>query len=318
MDETLKCERLKSRRAWRSTSGGWNIKRDWQLYVMLLIPVVYIVIFKYIPMYGVLIAFKDFNIFQGIFKSEWVGTEMFQQLWTMQDFRRAFRNTLMLNVLDLAVGFPVPVFLALCLNELKNLKFKKISQTLLYLPYFMSWVIIGGIVYQLFSTNTGMVNQIIKAAGGEVVPFLTNKWYWVITYLFSGIWRSAGWNTSIYMAAITGVDASLYEAAEVDGAGRIRKMISITLPSIKPTIVIMLIMQVGQMMTIGFERPYVMGNNLVMDFSDVLSTFVYRLGLQNGKFSLSTAAGFFQSVVGLILISSANLISEKMGQRGIW
>lgn len=292
--------------------------RDRQLYLMLLLPVIYIILFKYVPMYGVLIAFKDFNIFQGIWKSPWAGTDMFRQLWAMNDFKRAFRNTLMLNMLDLIIGFPVPVFLAICLNEIRNLKFKKISQTLLYLPYFMSWVIVGGIVYQIFSTNTGVVNQVIKAMGKAGVPFLTNKWYWMITYIFSGIWRGAGWNTIIYMAAITGIDASLYEAAEVDGAGRIRKMIHITLPSISATIVMMLIIQVGQMMTIGFERPYVMSNALVTDFSDVLSTFVYRLGLQGGKFSLSTAAGFFQSVVGLILITSANQISKRLGQKGIW
>lgn len=297
---------------------GARLFRDRQLYLMLLLPVIYIILFKYIPMYGVLIAFKDFNIFEGIWKSPWAGFDMFKQLWTMNDFKRAFRNTIMLNLLDLIIGFPVPVFLAISLNEIRNLKFKKISQTLLYLPYFMSWVIVGGIVYQIFSTNTGVVNQVIKAMGKAGVPFLTNKWYWTITYIFSGIWRGAGWNTIIYMAAITGIDASLYEAAEVDGAGRIRKMIHITLPSISATIVMMLIIQVGQMMTIGFERPYVMGNALVTDFSDVLSTFVYRLGLQGGKFSLSTAAGFFQSVVGLILITSANQISKKLGQQGIW
>lgn len=315
MEQKLNREKSAAR---RRTFSGPNLSRDWQLYVMLLIPVIYIIVFKYIPMYGVTIAFKDYNIFEGIFKSDWVGLNMFRQLWDMQDFRRAFRNTLVLNLLDMCIAFPVPILLAVCLNELRSLRFKKISQTLLYLPHFMSWVIIGGIVYQLFSTNTGMVNNVIKAMGGEPVPFLTNKWYWTITYLFSGVWRSAGWETIIYMAAITGVDSSLYEAAEVDGAGRIRKIINITIPSIKSTIVIMLIMRVGQMMTIGFERPYVMGNALVTDFSDVLSTFVYRLGLQSGMFGLSTAAGLFQSVVGLVLITSANWVSKRLGEQGIW
>lgn len=295
-----------------------SIKKDRQLYFMLLIPLIFIILFKYFPMYGVQIAFKNFNIFEGITKSEWVGLEMFRQLWYMNDFKRALRNTLVLNFLDLIVGFPVPIFLALCLNELNNLKFKKFSQTMLYLPYFMSWVIIGGIVYQIFSTNSGVVNQLIKGMGGKEIPFLTNKWYWVVTYLFSGIWRGAGWNTIIYLAAITGIDSSLYEAAEMDGAGKLKKIIHITIPSIAPTVVMMLIIQIGQMMTIGFERPYIMGNALVTDFSDVLSTFVYRIGLQGGKFSLSTAAGFFQSFVGLILITSANQISKRLGQQGIW
>ncbi len=317
MNTAVKEERTAKQRV-KAPSLRSALVRDRQLYLMLLIPVAYIIIFKYIPMYGVLIAFKNFNIFEGIMKSEWAGLEMFRQLWTMNDFKRAFRNTLTLNLLDLIVGFPVPVFLALCLNELRSLRFKKAAQTLLYLPYFMSWVIIGGIVYQIFSTNTGVVNQIIKSMGGERIPFLTNKWYWTITYLFSGVWRGAGWNTIIYMAAITGIDASLYEAAEVDGAGKLRKIFHITLPSIRATIVMMLIIQIGQMMTIGFERPYVMGNALVTDFSDVLSTFVYRIGLQGGKFSLSTAAGFFQSVVGLILITSANQVSKRLGQQGIW
>ena len=302
----------------QKTTGRINISRDWQLYVMLFIPIIYIIIFKYIPMYGVTIAFKDYNLFEGIFKSEWAGFDSFKQLWDMRDFKKALLNTLGLNFLDLCVSFPIPIFLSLCLNELRNLKFKKLSQTVLYLPHFMSWVIIGGIVYQLFSTNTGIVNQVIRAMGGENVPFLTNKWYWLIIYLFAGVWQSAGWNTIIYMAAITGIDPCLFEAADVDGAGRIRKMISITLPSIKGTIIVLLIMRVGQMMSIGFERPYILGNALVTDFSDVLSTFVYRLGLQGGKFSLSTAAGLFQSVVGIALISAANWISSKLNQTGIW
>lgn len=302
----------------KTDKTGPNLKRDWQLYAMIFIPMVYFLIFKYIPMYGVTIAFKDYNIFQGILGSEWVGMDVFKQLTGMHDFRNALKNTLVLNLMDLFFSFPVPIILALSLNELHSAKFKKLSQTLLYLPHFMSWVIIGGIVYQLFSTNSGIVNQIIVQMGGERVPFLTNKWYWLITYLFAGIWQSAGWNTIIYLAAITGIDPSLYEAAEVDGAGRMKRMMHITLPSIKSTIVVLLIMKIGQMMSISFERPYVMGNTLVSDFSDVLSTFVYRIGLQGGMFSLSTAAGLFQSVVGLVLIVLANTVADRMGQQGIW
>lgn len=295
-----------------------NLKRDWQLYVMIFIPMLYFLVFKYIPMYGVTIAFKNYNIFQGILGSEWVGFDVFKQLMSMHDFSSALRNTLLLNLMDLFFSFPVPIILALSLNELHAVKFKKLSQTLLYLPHFMSWVIIGGIVYQLFATNSGIINELIVKMGGEKVPFLTNKWYWLITYLFAGVWQSAGWNTIIYLAAITGIDPNLYEAAEVDGAGRMKRMIHITLPSIKSTIVVLLIMKIGQMMSIGFERPYVMGNSLVNDFSDVLSTFVYRIGLQSGQFSLSTAAGLFQSVVGLVLIVFANTAADRMGQQGIW
>ena len=295
-----------------------NFARDWQLYLMLTIPLIYFVIFKYIPMFGVVIAFKDYNIFQGIIGSKWIGLDVFKQLIVMQDFRKALRNTLILNTMDLFFSFPVPIILALCLNELHFIKFKKLSQTLLYLPHFMSWVIVGGIVYQLFATNTGIINNLIVSLDGKSVPFLTNKWYWLIVYLVSGVWQSAGWNTIIYLAAITGIDPSLYEAAEVDGAGRITRMIKITLPSILPTIIMLLIMKIGQMMSIGFERPYVMGNTLVTDFSDVISTFVYRLGLQSGQFSLSTAAGLFQSVVGVVLISVANAVANRSDQKGIW
>lgn len=295
-----------------------NFARDWQLYLMLILPLTYFIIFRYIPMFGVVVAFKDYNIFQGIMDSEWVGLDVFKQLFSMWDFKRALRNTLLLNVMDLLFSFPVPIILAICLNELHFIKFKKLSQTLLYLPHFMSWVIVGGIVYQLFSTNTGIVNNIVEAMGGAPIPFLTNKWYWLIIYLVSGIWQSAGWNTIIYLAAITNIDYNLYEAAQIDGAGRIARIFKITLPSIKPTIIMLLILKIGQMMAIGFERPYVMGNALVSDFSDVISTFVYRLGLQSGQFSLSTAAGLFQSVVGIILIFIANTVANRTGEQGIW
>ena len=296
----------------------WNLKRDWQLYLLLVLPVIYFIIFKYIPMSGIIIAFKNYNIFDGIWKSEWVGLDVFRRMFAMKDFGRALRNTLMLNLMDLIFSFPSPIILAIFLNELHNVAYKKISQTLLYLPHFMSWVIIGGIVNQLFATNTGMVNNIIVSLGGEPIPFLTNKWYWLVTYLFAGIWQSAGWNTILYMAAITGIDPNLYEAASVDGAGRLRKIFSITLPSIKSTIVVLLIMKVGQMMTIAFERPYVLGNALVTEFSDVISTFVYRIGIQGNQLSLGTAVGFFQSVIGLTLIVIANGVAKKSGENGIW
>ena len=301
-----------------SVSGKLNLKRDWQLYVLLLVPLAYFIVFKYIPMGGAVVAFKDYNIFDGILKSKWAGFDVFKQILDMNDFYKALRNTLVLNFLDLIFSFPAPIILALCLNEMRSVKLKRMSQTLLYLPHFMSWVIIGGIAYQLFAANTGVVNKIIVSMGGTSIPFLNNKWYWLVTYLVTGIWQSAGWNTIIYLAAITGVDPNLYEAAEVDGAGRITKILKITLPSIRPTIIVLLIMKIGHMMSIGFERPFVMGNTLVTDFSDVISTFVYRIGLQSGQFNVATAVGLFQSVVGLLLIVVANTIANKFGENGIW
>lgn len=299
-------------------SGRFHWKRDFRLYLLITIPLLYFVVFKYIPMVGVIIAFKDYNMFTGIFQSEWVGLSVFREIFGMQDFWRALRNTLMLNLLDLCFMFPAPIFLAVCLNELKSAKYKRVTQTILYLPHFMSWVIVGGIVYQLFSLNTGIVNEAIRSLGFEPVPFLNNKWYWLITYVSAGVWQSAGWDTIIYLAAMTGIDPCLYEAADIDGAGRIQKILRITLPSIKSTIVILLIMKIGQLMGIGFERPYVMGNSLVMDFADVISTYVYRLGLQGGKFSQSTAVGLFQSLVGLVLIAMANFAAKRNGEEGIW
>lgn len=292
--------------------------RDWQLYVMIAVPMIYYIIFKYIPIYGVTIAFKNFNIFKGILGSEWIGFETFEHLFVLSDFKIALRNTLMLNLMEVFLSFPVPILLAICVSELTSVTYKKISQTILYLPHFLSWVIVGGIVYQLFATNTGVVNNFIAALGGSRIPFLTNKWYWLVTYLFSGIWQSAGWSTIIYLAAITGIDTNLYEAAEVDGASRLRRIYHITMPCIKGTIVTLLILKIGQIMGISFERPYVMGNTLVREFSEVLSTFSYRIGLQNGDFGLSTAAGFFQSVVGFILIIMANFIAKRAGEQGIW
>lgn len=291
-----------------------NFRRDWQLYALLAIPFVYFIIFKYVPMYGVVISFKNFNIFQGIMESPWVGMQNFIQLFKLPGFYKALRNTLLLNLIDLLFSFPMPIILSLCLNEIMGIKFKKFSQTVLYLPYFLSWAVVGGIMYQLFSTNTGLVNIVM----GTKIPFLTNKYSWLVTYLVSGVWQSAGWNTIIYLAAISGIDQSLYEATEVDGGGILTKMWHVTLPGIKSTIVLLLIMKLGSMMTISFERPFVMGNTLVTDFSEVLSTFVYRIGMQGGKFSFATAAGLFQSVVGLVLISTANFISNRLGEQGIW
>lgn len=291
-----------------------DVRRDWQLYILLAIPILYFVIFKYIPMFGIVVAFKDYNIFQGIWASPWVGLDNFEKLFKLADFRQALRNTILLNLLDLFFSFPTPIILSLCLNEIINLRYKRFAQTALYLPYFLSWAVIGGIMYQLFATHTGMINNLL----GTSIPFLTNKYCWLFIYLISGIWQASGWNTIIYLAAMAGIDPSLYEAAEVDGAGAFTKIIKITLPSIKATIVMLLIMKLGSMFAIGFERPFVMGNTLVNDFSDVLSTFVYRLGLQNGKFAFATAAGAFQSVVSIILLALANFTAKSLGENGIW
>lgn len=296
---------------------GAYLRRYWQLYALIALPLAYFIIFKYGPMYGIQIAFKDFNFFQGIGGSEWIGFEAFREVFGMRDFYITLRNTLMLNFLDLLVSFPAPLILAIMLYEMKVVWFKKLSQTILYIPHFISWVIIGGIVLQVFGTQSGMINNLLASFGIEAIPFLTDKYNWLITYLVVGVWQSAGWGTIIYLAALTGINKELFEAAGIDGAGRFRKIWHITLPGLKPTIVVLLIMNLGHMVSIGFERPYIIGNMAVREFSDVLSTFVYRIGLESGQYTLATVVGLFQAVVGLIFVLGSNYISKKLTDESI-
>ncbi|WP_434748525.1 ABC transporter permease [Paenibacillus amylolyticus] len=293
------------------------LKRYWQLYALISLPLIYFIIFRYGPMYGVQIAFKDFNLFQGINGSKWIGFDAFREVFAMPDFYTTLRNTFMLNFLDLIVSFPAPIILAIMLYEVRFKWFKKISQTILYIPHFISWVIIGGIVYQLFGNQSGMVNGILESLGLNSIPFLTEKNPWLVTYLFTGVWQSAGWGTILYLAALTGVNKELFEAAEIDGATRLKRIWHITLPSIKPTIVTLLILNLGNMVSIGFDRPFVIGNTAVREYSDVLSTFVYRMGIQSGQYTLATVVGLFQAVVGLIFVLGSNYISKKTTGEGI-
>ncbi|MBB6734884.1 ABC transporter permease [Cohnella zeiphila] len=293
------------------------LRRYWQLYALLVLPLAYFFIFRYSPMWGVQIAFKDFNFFQGITGSKWIGMDAFREVFHMQDFYRTLRNTLMLNLLDLIVSFPAPLLLAVMLFEARPMWFKRLSQTILYIPHFISWVIIGGIVYQLFGTQSGMINNLLDRLGLDAVPFLTDKTWWLVIYLLTGVWQSAGWGTILYLAAMTGINRELFEAAEVDGAGRFKRIWHITLPGVKTTIVTLLIINLGNMMTIGFDRPFVIGNKAVLDYSDVLSTFVYRTGLESGQYTLATVVGLFQAVVGLIFVLSANFASKKLTDEGI-
>lgn len=291
--------------------------RHWQLYVMLVLPIAYFLTFKYLPIYGVTVAFKDYNVFQGIEKSPWVGLDVFRHIFSMDSFYQALRNTFLLNGLDLVIGFPAPIILALLLNEVRFVLFKRVSQTLLYLPHFISWVIIGGMVYQVFATNYGIINLTLEKIGLGPYPFLSDKYYWLGTYVSVGVWQGAGWGSILYLAAITAINKDLYEAAEVDGASRLRRIWHITLPGIRTTIIVLLILKIGDMADIGFDRPYIVGNVMVRDFSDVLSTFIYRIGLQSGQFSNATAVGLFQALVGLVFILSANYISKKMTDESI-
>jgi putative aldouronate transport system permease protein len=291
--------------------------RNWQLYVCLILPLAYFFTFKYGPMYGVSIAFKDYNLFKGISGSPWIGFDAFREIFGMRNFYISLRNTLMLNLLDLVVSFPAPIVLAIMLHEIQRMWFRKLVQTVLYLPHFISWVIIGGIVYQVFATKSGIINHFLINWGFQPIPFLSDKYYWLITYLGTGVWQSAGWGTIIYLAALTSINKELYEAAEVDGAGRLRKIWYITLPGLKSTIVVLLILNLGHMVQIGFERPFVIGNVSVSEFSEVLSTFVYKVGLQSARYTIATGIGFFQAIVGLIFVLTANYLSKKTTGEGI-
>jgi len=303
----------------RKSRGYW--KRYWQLYVMLALPLIYLLIFKYAPMAYIQIAFKKYSIVQNIWKQPLAknhGFEYFIKAFSSNDFRFALRNTITLNLFDLIIGFPAPIIFALILNELCFRKFKRVVQTIAYMPHFLSWVIIYSLALQLMAPNGGLVNMAIKALGGEAIPFLNEPIHWIKTYIGFGVWQNFGWGSIIYLAAIAGINPELHEAAAVDGAGRFRQMWHITLPGIKPTIVVLLVMSIGNILGSGFDRPFAFQNNLVMKVADVISTYVYRVGIKGLQFSLTTAVGLFQSVVGVFFLLTANYISRKLGERGIW
>jgi putative aldouronate transport system permease protein len=295
-----------------------RLKQIRQLYVLLAVPLLFLFIFNYLPMVGVVIAFQDFNIFKGFFGSKWGGFSVFQEVFRMKGFWVALKNTFMLNGLNLIVGFPAPIILALLLNEVGSRGLKKTFQSTIYLPHFLSWAIIGSLAVEIFADNTGLLNVMLKRAGGSIIPFLSERWHWLLTYQGIWVWQNAGWATIIYLASLTAINPELYEAADVDGAGRWRMMWNITLPGISSTMIILLILQVGRIVNIGFEQPYVIGNDLVRDFADVVSTFVYRMGILAGRYSVGAAVGLFQSVVGLFFLLLFNSLARKISDTGIW
>lgn len=268
-------------------------------------------------MSGLVLAFKNYKIARGFWGSEWVGFEVFSEIFAKHDFIRAVRNTLLLNSLDLLFSFTMPIVLALLLSEIKSARFKRFNQTFLYLPHFMSWVIIGGIAYQLLSEGSGMINNLIEQLGGTRIPFLQEDNNWLISYLAIGVWYSMGWGTIIYLASISSINPEMYEAAIVDGAGRWRKMWNITLPSIRATIVVLLIMNLGKVMDGSFERVYVLQNKATTEFTTTIPVLVYRWGIENGNFSRATALGLFQAVIGLVLVLAADRIAKKLGEDGL-
>ena len=298
------------------SQGYWS--RHWALYAMLVPPIIFFLIFSYLPLINLWIAFTSNNVILPVWELPFVGLDNFERAFSLQPFRDAIRNTLMFSVLDLAVGFPAPIILALLLNELKFEKFKKVTQTITYMPHFLSWVIVGGLATTLFSTSSGAVNNIIRDLGGTAIPFIESPILWVITNVMLSVWRSVGWNTIIYLAAITNISPEFYEAAEIDGASRLRKMWHITLPGIRPVIVTLFVLTLGGILNADLSRFMAMDNSFVRSVSEVIPTFVFRWGLQSMQFSLAAAIGLFQSIIGMALLLSGNWFVKKLGGNGFW
>lgn len=286
------------------------------LYIMLFIPIIYFIVFHYLPLGGIVVAFKQYNIFQGIWDSPWVGLAHFKEVFASGEFRTALKNTIVLNLGELFITFPFPIVLAVLLNEMSNQRMKKLTQTVLYLPHFLSMVVIAGIVYQVFGTS-GIVNNVLSSFHIGPVNFVGDSSKWRAIYWGTGIWMGAGYGMIVYLAAMAGINVELYDAAYMDGAGRWKRIWHVTLPQIRPTIVTMTIMNVGKILSISFERPYLMGNVLVQDVSSVISTYVYSVGLQAGRYDFATAVGLFQSIVAVCMVVAANQVAKRLGEEGI-
>lgn len=295
-----------------------EVKRHWQLYVMLILPVTYLIIFAYLPMGGAVIAFKDYSIRGGIWGSDWVGLKHFKNFFTTPDFKILMRNTLALSLYSLVISFPMPILLALAINEMRGRHYKKVVQMVTYLPYFISTVVLVGIMQNIFSIRTGLINNIITALGGTAVDFMGKPELFRSLYVWSGVWQGMGYSAVIYIAALASVDTSQVEAAIIDGAGRFARVWNVDIPAIMPTIVIQLILAVGSIMSLGFEKVYLMQNPVNMQFSEIISTFVYKRGLINFQYSYATAVGLFNSVCNLVLIVLANMFSKKVNETSLW
>ena len=295
-----------------------EVKRHWQLYLMLVLPVTYLIIFAYLPMGGAVIAFKYYSIRGGIWGSEWVGLKHFKNFFTTPDFKNLMTNTLALSLYSLIISFPMPILLALAINEMRGRHYKKVVQMVTYLPYFISTVVLVGIMQNIFSVRTGLVNNIIMLFGGKAIDFMGKPGLFRSLYVWSGVWQGMGYSAVIYIAALASVDISQTEAAIIDGAGRFARVWNVDIPAIMPTIVIQLILAVGSIMSLGFEKVYLMQNPVNMQTSEIISTFVYKRGLINFQYSYATAVGLFNSVCNMVLIVLANMFSKRVNETSLW
>ncbi|MGG4217493.1 sugar ABC transporter permease [Paenibacillus jamilae] len=310
--------KMKMKKNKRTTESLLRMQKHKLLYLMVLPGLVYFIIFKYFPMGGLVIAFQDYQAFQGITGSPWVGMKHFIRLFTEPTFFMLLRNTLVLFALNIVIFFPLPIILALMLNEVRKMFFKNIIQTIIYIPHFMSWVIIVSISYVFLTVDGGVLNEMIAALGGEKISFLTSPQWLRTVYIGQVIWKELGWSTIIYLSAITVVDTQLYEAAEMDGAGRLRKTWHVTLPAIRPVIITLLILKIGSTLDLGFEHMYLLLNSLNREVAEIFDTYIYTAGLKNGQLSFSTTVGLFKGVVGLILIMFSNRLAKKFGEDGVY
>ena len=295
-----------------------NLRKYWQYYILLLPALAYFLIFCYGPMYGAQIAFRNFNARDGITGSAWVGFAHFERFFRSPYFGSLLRNTFVISIYGLLAGFPLPILLALSLNELKGTKVKKLAQTVTYAPYFISTVVMCGMLIAFLNPNTGIINKLIAALGGEPVPFLSEAALFPSIYVWSGVWQGTGWGSVIYFAALSGVGPQLLEAATLDGATRWQKIWYVNLPALMPTIVIMLIMNCGSLLSVGYEKAFLLQNALNLETSEVISTYVYKTGLVSAQYSFSTAIGLFNSVVNLILLVTVNAVSRRIGENSLW
>jgi putative aldouronate transport system permease protein len=295
-----------------------GIVRNKYLYLLLIPGVLYFIIFKYLPMGGIIISFQDYQPFLGIQKSPWVGLKHFERLFTEPTFFTLLGNTLFLFALNLFIFFPIPIILALMLNEVRSKFLKSAVQTVIYIPHFMSWVIIVSICYVFLAMDGGAINAIIAKLGGEKIAFLTDGTWSRAVYILQIIWKEMGWSTIIFLAAVTAVDPQLYEAAKIDGASRLKQIWHVTLPAIRPIIIIMLILKIGHTLDLGFEHVYLLLNSINREAMEIFDTYVYTAGMKNGQLSFSTAVGLFKGLVGLVLVVGANRLAKKFGEEGLY
>ncbi len=294
-----------------------QIKHSKYLYLIFLFPLLYYVVFHYAPMYGVIVSFKDYNIVKGIWGSPWAGLKHFEKFVKDPYFWKVVRNTFLMSFYNILWGFPVPILLAIMLNEVKHAKFKRVIQSISYLPHFISTVVLCGMLVNLLSTD-GLLNQLVRNLGGKSVQFLMYPQYFRTIYVSSSIWQSAGWTSIIYLAALTGIDPEILDAATIDGANRLQRIKHVTIPAITPTISTMLIMNLGRMMNLGYEKVLLLYNGSTYETADIISTYVYRRGILGNSFSYATAVGLFQSVIGIVLLVMANKVSRKLSETSLW